>query len=52
MEILFLKRATNPTDRWSGDVAFPGGRQQQGETDKETAMRETLEEIGLDLHES
>src|SRR5690606_34959449 len=30
-------------------VGFPGGRQQQGETDYQTAVREVREEIGLDL---
>ena len=30
-------------------MAFPGGRQDPKETDRETVQRETLEEIGLDL---
>ena len=30
-------------------VGFPGGRQNKGETDRETAERETLEEICVDL---
>ena len=49
-DILFIKRARNPRDPWSGHMAFPGGR---WETDDpsllHTAMRETLEEVGLDL---
>ncbi|KAF9577148.1 hypothetical protein BGW38_007833, partial [Lunasporangiospora selenospora] len=48
-EILFIERATRKTDRWSGHVALPGGKQEMHEDDQETAARETLEEIGLDL---
>lgn len=49
-EILYIKRATRATDKWSAHVAFPGGR--RDETDEDalyTAMRETWEEVGLDL---
>ena len=35
--------------RWSGHVAFPGGKNEADETDQETAIRETMEEIGLDI---
>ena len=49
VEMLFVRRAINPRDRWSGQMAFPGGRQDPKETDRETVQRETLEEIGLDL---
>lgn len=48
-EVLLIKRTSRPTDYWSGHLAFPGGRHEQGETDFETAVRETLEEVGLDL---
>ncbi|KAM0786375.1 hypothetical protein ACM66B_001843 [Microbotryomycetes sp. NB124-2] len=52
-EILFIKRATRLTDKWSGHVAFPGGRQEpEDEDSRYTAMRETWEEVGLDLAES
>jgi hypothetical protein len=27
LEILLIKRAGNPRDRWSGHMAFPGGKQ-------------------------
>lgn len=49
-ELLYIKRATRSSDKWSAHVAFPGGR--QDETDEDslyTAMRETWEEVGLDL---
>lgn len=40
------------TDKWSAHVAFPGGRKEEGdENGLYTAMRETWEEIGLDLAE-
>lgn len=49
-EILLLKRAENPRDPWSGNVAFPGGRRDPEDPDTlATAVRETLEESGLDL---
>lgn len=49
-EILFIKRAEKPQDPWSGHMAFPGGRQEPGDPSLvDTAMRETVEEIGLDL---
>lgn len=31
-----------------GQISFPGGRVEQGESFKETAVRETFEEVGLD----
>ena len=49
-ELLFIKRAEYPADPWSGQIAFPGGREEP--TDGEliqTAVRETREETGLDL---
>lgn len=51
MQILFIRRAQNDRDAWSGQVAFPGGRQQfeDGKNDLETAIRETREELGLSL---
>lgn len=50
LETLFIKRATRADDPWSGQIALPGGRRHDGEDSLLlTAMRETLEEIGLDL---
>ncbi len=49
-EVLFIRRAEHPSDPWSGHMAFPGGRQEAvDDTLLHTAMRETLEEVGLDL---
>lgn len=48
-EILYIRRSLSPTDRWSGDLAFPGGKSNPGESDRETCERETMEEVGLDL---
>ena len=51
-EILYIRRNFHPKDRWSAHLAFPGGRREPGETEKETAEREVLEEVGLDLKSS
>lgn len=49
-ELLFIKRAEYAGDPWSGQIAFPGGREESGDTSlQETATRETREETGLDL---
>jgi 8-oxo-dGTP pyrophosphatase MutT (NUDIX family) len=49
-ELLFIKRAEYPGDPWSGQIAFPGGRAEEGDTSlQETATRETREETGIDL---
>lgn len=49
LEILFIERPVSPTDPWSGHIAFPGGRRSGNEDDRETAVRETMEEVGIDL---
>lgn len=49
-EVFFIRRAESPKDPWSGHIAFPGGRHEP--TDESlltTAIRETLEEVGIDL---
>jgi 8-oxo-dGTP pyrophosphatase MutT (NUDIX family) len=49
-ELLFIKRADYPADPWSGQVAFPGGREEAGDANlAHTAMRETREETGIDI---
>lgn len=49
-EVLFIRRAEHPRDPWSGHMAFPGGRQHaEDPTLLHTAIRETREEVGLDL---
>ncbi|MFL5552493.1 MAG: NUDIX domain-containing protein, partial [Gemmatimonadaceae bacterium] len=42
VELLFIKRAEYPGDPWSGQIAFPGGREESGDGSlAETAIRET-----------
>lgn len=49
-EALFIRRAVHEADRWSGDIAFPGGRvDSAAEEPRAAAERETLEEVGIDL---
>jgi 8-oxo-dGTP pyrophosphatase MutT (NUDIX family) len=49
-EVLIIERAHSLRDPWSGQLAFPGGRHEPHDsTLRATAMRETLEEVGLDL---
>jgi 8-oxo-dGTP pyrophosphatase MutT (NUDIX family) len=50
LELLMIMRAKSEGDRWSGDIAFPGGRVDAGDAGpREAAERETLEEVGLVL---
>lgn len=49
-ELLFIHRAEDPRDPWSGHMAFPGGRVDEADESRlEAAIRETREEVGLDL---
>jgi 8-oxo-dGTP pyrophosphatase MutT (NUDIX family) len=50
LELLFIRRAEQEKDPWSGHVSFPGGRSEPGDHDLvATAIRETAEETALDL---
>ncbi len=50
LELLLIKRARSERDPWSGHMALPGGRRDYDDMNLlATAMRETLEEVGLDL---
>ena len=47
--VLLIKRAANERDPWSGDVALPGGKQDEIDAydDEATAIREVVEEVGI-----
>lgn len=50
IRVLFVKRAIFTSDRWSGQVALPGGgRDPDDADDKETLRRETYHELGIPL---
>jgi 8-oxo-dGTP pyrophosphatase MutT (NUDIX family) len=48
--VLLIRRAERAGDPWSGHMALPGGRRDPADEDLvATALRETLEEVGLRL---
>jgi 8-oxo-dGTP pyrophosphatase MutT (NUDIX family) len=50
VDVLLIRRAERADDHWSGHMAFPGGRRSAEDPDLlATAIRETREEVGLDL---
>jgi 8-oxo-dGTP pyrophosphatase MutT (NUDIX family) len=50
LDLLLIKRARSERDPWSGHMALPGGRRDPTDgTLLDTAVRETLEETGVDL---
>jgi len=51
--MLFIKRPDSERDAFSGHVAFPGGKMKESDPGKlGTAVRETHEEIGVDIAQS
>jgi 8-oxo-dGTP pyrophosphatase MutT (NUDIX family) len=49
-ELLVIKRSEAERDHWSGHLALPGGRvEPEDENLLATAVRETFEEVGIDL---
>jgi len=50
LQVLFVKRVENSTDPWSGQMALPGGKRDAKDQNlKQTVIRETLEETGINL---
>jgi 8-oxo-dGTP pyrophosphatase MutT (NUDIX family) len=50
LEVLLIRRAEAKGDPWSGHMALPGGRREEADPSLlQTAMRETLEEVNVDL---
>jgi 8-oxo-dGTP pyrophosphatase MutT (NUDIX family) len=50
LDLLLIKRARSERDPWSGHMALPGGRRDAVDGSLlDTAVRETLEETGLNL---
>lgn len=48
--MFLIRRAERSGDPWSGQVAFPGGKMKLGDgSARQTAVRETMEEVGVDL---
>lgn len=53
LSVLLIQRSENPADPWSGHMAMPGGRQDPDDkTTKDAALRETMEEVGINLVEN
>jgi len=53
LEVLLGRRIRRPGDPWSGQISFPGGHHHREDGSLlETALRETREEVNLDLRGS
>ena len=51
-EFLLMQRAKHDQDPWSGQMALPGGKfEEQDKTHRCTAIRETKEEVGIELRD-
>ena len=49
-EVLLMRRVEHDGDPWSGQISLPGGGREAEDTDLlATAVRETHEEVGIDL---
>ena len=44
-----LTRRTDSLEHHQAQISFPGGRQEEGESIEQTALRETKEELGIQL---
>ena len=51
IQMLYAKRAVYEKDPHSGEIAFPGGKCDDDESDDLAAIREVNEEIGIDLND-
>ena len=48
---IVLTRRTDLVEHHQAQISFPGGRQEEGETLEQTALRETCEELGISSSE-
>jgi len=48
-KFLLIKRTEQEGDPWSGQMALPGGHKEINENCEQTAIRETMEEVGLQI---
>jgi 8-oxo-dGTP pyrophosphatase MutT (NUDIX family) len=49
-DLLLVRRQTVEGDKWSGPMGLPGGRlEPEDATLLDTALRETMEEVGIDV---
>ncbi|MEM0113318.1 MAG: NUDIX domain-containing protein [Metallosphaera sp.] len=48
-KFLVIKRAEQNGDPWSGHMALPGGHRDGNESCEETARREVMEEVGINV---